>query len=54
MENYKEMYYKLFNKITDVIGELQNIQKETEEIFITGESAEIKSEPIDQGRQNLG
>lgn len=53
MENYKEMYYKLFNKITDVIGELQDIQKETEKIFISGESDQIKREPIDRLRQDL-
>ncbi len=34
MEDYKEMYFKLFNKITDVIAELQEIQQLTEEIYI--------------------
>ena len=34
MDNYKELYYKLFNKITDIINQLQDIQTETEEIFI--------------------
>ena len=34
MENYREMYAKLFNKITDVIKELQDIQKEAEEMYI--------------------
>ena len=28
------MYTKLFNKITDVICELQEVQRETEEIYI--------------------
>lgn len=39
MSNYKEMYLKLFNKITDVINELQEIQQLTEEMYI--ESKEI-------------
>ena len=33
MDRYEEMYYKLFNKITDVIEELKEIQQETEELF---------------------
>lgn len=35
MDCYQEMYLKLFNKITDVINELQNVQIEAEEIFIS-------------------
>ena len=38
MDCYQEMYYKLFNKVTDVIGELKKVQQETEEIFISHES----------------
>lgn len=38
MEDYKEMYYMLFNKITDIIGELQAIQIKTEELLISSES----------------
>ena len=34
MPNYKEMYFELFNKLTDVIEELKEIQKETEEKYI--------------------
>jgi len=33
MDRYQEMYYKLFNKITDVIEELKKVQQETEEMF---------------------
>jgi hypothetical protein len=29
------MYYKLFNTITDVINELQEVQKETEEMYLS-------------------
>ena len=31
---YKDMYYKLFNKITDIIEELQGVQVEAEEMFM--------------------
>ena len=35
MEDYKKMYYELFNKITDTIESLKKIQQEVEETFIT-------------------
>ena len=35
MEDYKKMYYELFNKITDIIENLKKIQREAEETFIT-------------------
>ena len=34
MPNYKELYFELFNKLTDVIEELKNIQTEMEEKYI--------------------
>ncbi len=34
MENYKEIYLILFNRITDIIKELEDIQKSVEEKFI--------------------
>lgn len=34
MADYKKMYNQLFNKITDVINDLQEIQKKTEELYI--------------------
>lgn len=34
MSNYKKMYYKLFNRVSDVIDELKEIQKETEKMYI--------------------
>ncbi|MDF1495555.1 hypothetical protein [Caproiciproducens sp. CPB-2] len=40
MDHYKEMYYSLFNKITDIINELQNIQQESEEVFLSHEVKE--------------
>ncbi len=35
MSDYKEMYFTLFNKITDVIEELKQIQLEMEEKYVT-------------------
>lgn len=35
MADYEKMYYKLFNKITDIIKELEDVQKETEEMYIS-------------------
>ena len=34
MPDYKTMYYQLFNKITDVIDELKEIQKLMEEKYV--------------------
>ena len=31
---YKDLYYTLFNKITDVVEELKEIQKLAEELYI--------------------
>ena len=35
MNQYQDMYYRLFNKMTDIIKELQQIQIETEELFLS-------------------
>ena len=37
MADYKKMYHTLFNKLTDVIEELQEVQQKTEEMFIESE-----------------
>ena len=34
MEDYKKMYYELFNEITDVIEKLKEIQINAEERYI--------------------
>ena len=34
MPNYEKMYYTLFNKITDMIEELKEVQCLTEELYI--------------------
>ena len=38
MEDYKKLYYELFNKITDIIEELEKIQQDTEERYISAEA----------------
>ena len=35
MEDYKKLYYELFNKLTDAIENLKTIQMEAEEAFIS-------------------
>ncbi len=35
MEDYKKMYYELFNEITDVIEKLKEIQINAEERYIS-------------------
>ena len=37
MADYKAMYYKLFNKVSDVICDLQEIQQICEEMYIESE-----------------
>jgi len=47
--NYKNAYYYLFNKITDIIKVLQTIQRKAEEISIddtTSKDIEINVEEI--------
>ncbi|MEG0913900.1 MAG: hypothetical protein RSA97_03255 [Oscillospiraceae bacterium] len=41
MSDYKEMYHLLFNKITDIICELQTLQQQAEEIFMSHDEATI-------------
>ncbi len=41
MADYQQMYLKLFNKITDVIEELQRIQEEVEELYIKGSEPDL-------------
>ena len=34
MPDYKQMYFELFNKVSDIIEELQNVQKKMEETYV--------------------
>ena len=40
MPDYREMYFELFNKLTDVIEELKGIQKDMEEKYIDSDDNE--------------
>ena len=44
MTDYKGLYYQLFNKITDVIEELQEAQKQAEEMYINSEQDDSSKE----------
>ena len=35
MDNYKDLYYLLFNRVSDIIEQLKIIQQISEEMFIT-------------------
>lgn len=41
MANYKKLYLKSFNKITDIINELSEFQQELEEEILTPEGTAI-------------
>ncbi len=50
MADYKRMYAILFNKITQILEELEEIQRQTEEIYI--ESSESESKELDKSQTN--
>lgn len=41
MADYKKMYTALFNKVTDVIEELQQVQSDTEKLYMDSSEHEI-------------
>ena len=41
MPDYKTMYFRLFNRVTDAINILQSAQRECEDMFIDGTDADI-------------
>ena len=45
MPDYKRLYHKMFNKVTDIIEELQNLQQEVEEEYISNDTNCKKFEP---------
>lgn len=44
MEDYKSMYYQLFNQLTDVIEQLKEIQAKAEEMYINANSNKDEAE----------
>ncbi len=39
MTDYRRMYYRLFNRVSEVICELQEAQREAEEMFLNQREA---------------
>ena len=52
MADYKKMYCELFNKVTDVINELQEIQQRYEELYIKSEEENIKNFEVYKNENN--
>ena len=44
MPDYKAMYYRLFNAVSDVIEELKKIQIESEEFYLDSTDDEKETE----------
>lgn len=49
MPNYQKMYTKLFNQVSDVIEELQNVQRQTEQIYV--DSADLELTIVKQSKK---
>jgi len=52
MADYKTMYYKLFNKITDVINDLQEIQQLCEQLYVESEEDNLKNFEVLKNSEN--
>ena len=52
MADYKAMYLKLFNEVTDTIERLQKIQQECEEIYIKSEEENLKNFEIHKNEKS--
>ncbi len=45
MDQYKEMYYKLFRKLCDIAEEIKQVQLETEEMYLMQQEEAEEEEP---------
>ena len=52
MADYKAMYYKLFNKVSDVICDLQEIQQLCEEMYIESEEENLTKFRLTNSKNN--
>ena len=52
MADYKAMYYKLFNKVSDVICDLQDIQRICEEMYIESEGENLTKFRLTNSKNN--
>ncbi|MEG1448218.1 MAG: hypothetical protein RR048_06015 [Oscillospiraceae bacterium] len=50
MADYQKMYHLLFNKISDIIEDLQQLQQETEEIYMNDECGFVVLVPENRGK----
>lgn len=48
MADYQSMYSVLFRKITSIVEELQSVQRQTEEMYISSEPPSIRTIKIDE------
>lgn len=48
MADYQAMYAVLFRKITSIVEELQSVQRQTEEMYISSEPPSIRVIRIDE------
>ena len=54
MPDYKTMYAKLFNAITDAVDILQQAQRDTEEIYIeSSEKDDLRMKNISEVRKHI-
>lgn len=49
MPDYKKMYLTMFNKVTDVIEELQALQQQVEQIYIESDTGGAKLTALPKG-----
>lgn len=52
MPNYKKMYHTLLNKIADVIVDLQEVQRQTEEMYIDTEEQIVELILLENGKED--
>lgn len=52
MPDYQKMYHVLFNKLTDVNGELQSVQRQAEELYIMGEEQIIELNVLENEKRD--
>ncbi|ADU26403.1 hypothetical protein [Ethanoligenens harbinense] len=52
MADYRKMYLTLFNKITDVIEELEEVQQMAEEMYINEETVHLSPLPNQNNRMS--
>ena len=52
MTDYETMYHTLFNKITDIVEDLQQVQQQTEEMYINYEEEINKFSNSDSKKRN--